>query len=106
MGRKTPVSFNLGAMDILFSNFWLLRDRDKGGGRGGVLEGVQPNAVKFENLQIKNYIKYWENEYRTSSFSFFLGQSQHTTQHPIIKNKTESSKCLDDQGIKQKICCL
>ena len=31
MGRKTPISFNLGAMDILFSNFWLLRDRDKGG---------------------------------------------------------------------------
>ena len=45
---------------------------------------------KFENPQIKNYIKYWENECRTSSFSFFLDQSQHNTQQAVIKsNKTK-----------------
>ena len=47
---------------------------------------------KFENLQIKNYIMYWENEYRTSSFSFFTDQIQHTMQHAIMKSNKESSK--------------
>ena len=47
---------------------------------------------KLENLQIKNYIKYRENEYRTSSFSFFTDQSQHTMQHAIMKCNKESSK--------------
>ena len=61
---------------------------------------------KFENLQIKNFIKYWDNEYRTSAFSFFLNQSQHTTQHAVIKSNRESSKRLDDQGVKQKIWYL
>ena len=61
---------------------------------------------KFENPQIKSYIKYWENECRTSSFTFFLDQSQHTTQQAVIKSNKGFSKCLDDQGIKQKIWYL
>ena len=58
---------------------------------------------KFENLKIKNCIKYWENEYRTSSISFFIDQSQHTMQLAIIKSNKESSRCVDYQGIKEKI---
>ena len=42
-------------------------------------------GLKFKNLQIKDYIKNWESEYRTSYFSFFIDQSQQTTQHTIIK---------------------
>ena len=71
-------------------------------GRGG----LNPMPLKkFENLQIKNYMKYWENEYRTLSFSFFIYQSQHNIQHTIIKSNKESSKC-SDQGIKEKIWYL
>ena len=61
---------------------------------------------KFENLQIKNYIKHWENEYRTSSFSFFLDQSQHTTQQAVIKsNKANTSRVRMFQ-ILQNSCSL
>ena len=62
--------------------------------------------IKFENPQIKNYIKYWENDCRTSSFSLLLDQSQHTTQQAVIKSNKDSLKYLDDQGIKQKIWYL
>ena len=61
---------------------------------------------KIQNLQNKDYIKYCENEYRTFSFSFFIDQSQRNTQHAAIKSNKESSKCLDDQGIKEKIWYL
>ena len=73
--------------------------------KGG--RGSNPMPLKkFENPQVKNYIKYSENECRTSSLSFFLDQSQHTTQQAAIKNNKGSLKCLDDQGIKQKIWYL
>ena len=72
------------------------------GGRGS----NPMTLIKFENPQIKNYIKYWENECRTSSFSLLLDQSQHTTQQAVIKSNKDSLKYLDDQGIKQKIWYL
>ena len=61
---------------------------------------------KFENLQMKNYVKHWENEYRTSPFSFFLDQSQHTTQQAVIKsNKANTSRVRMFQ-ILQNSCSL
>ena len=61
-----------------------------------------PNNLIRKSSNQKLY-QYWENESRTLSFSFLIDQSQHTTQHTIIKSNNESSKCLDDQGIKEKI---
>ena len=57
MGRKTPISFNLGAMDILFSNFRLLRDREKGGGGSRRESNPMPLNSKISKSKIISSIE-------------------------------------------------